>query len=602
MTFDADDRMTRPYATIERRRAGWSVLCLLALLSATLPTSAAVVVIANRTKEPIEFIAAQQDHPAGRYRVDAGDLIPVPVDGPLKLVYLAGDEKRRMVLQPNSAYFFGRVEKQPIELHGIGLGQGDGAGLATPRKIRRPVTPGVITVKLLVDEEEPARRELWEARLRKRVKTVSALLEKYCLMKLKIVAVGSWQSDNRVSDFNRSLREFEQEVTPGTARVAIGFTSQYQLPKGRFNLGGTRGPLHSHILIREWSQHISEPERAEVLLHELGHYMGAVHSPEPNSVMRPVLGDRKSRHVDFRVAFDPANTLAMYLVGEEVRTRGAGSLRQMTLGTKRRLGEIYGQMAKVLPKDPAAPRYQLMVKRSSISPVVIATKRLLNEMTRTAITSKSIVKKPRSDRVAEGMASYLVSRAATSAATLPPTISTKAFLVALGVGLGDRSILMQHSKIASLCRLFEDDARHAKRKRAIGRLAVYGRTDLLQLFTTAAAQTVLIGPQACESLATGAELARAKHSGHFDFARLAATLAGVRFASHVQKPETDLARLGKETDLRHFIPSPTMSPSPLSHANFVKKYGGLRNKRFRKQIGELRKKIDGLSGFRKSAN
>ena len=577
-------------------------MCLLALLSATLPTSAAVVVIANRTKEPIEFIAAQQDHPAGRYRVDAGDLIPVPVDGPLKLVYLAGDEKRRMVLQPNSAYFFGRVEKQPIELHGIGLGQGDGAGLATPRKIRRPVTPGVITVKLLVDEEEPARRELWEARLRKRVKTVSALLEKYCLMKLKIVAVGSWQSDNRVSDFNRSLREFEQEVTPGTARVAIGFTSQYQLPKGRFNLGGTRGPLHSHILIREWSQHISEPERAEVLLHELGHYMGAVHSPEPNSVMRPVLGDRKSRHVDFRVAFDPANTLAMYLVGEEVRTRGAGSLRQMTLGTKRRLGEIYGQMAKVLPKDPAAPRYQLMVKRSSISPVVIATKRLLNEMTRTAITSKSIVKKPRSDRVAEGMASYLVSRAATSAATLPPTISTKAFLVALGVGLGDRSILMQHSKIASLCRLFEDDARHAKRKRAIGRLAVYGRTDLLQLFTTAAAQTVLIGPQACESLATGAELARAKHSGHFDFARLAATLAGVRFASHVQKPETDLARLGKETDLRHFIPSPTMSPSPLSHANFVKKYGGLRNKRFRKQIGELRKKIDGLSGFRKSAN
>ena len=42
-----------------------------------------------------------------------------------------------------------------------------------------------------------------------------------------------------------------------------------------------------------------------IFWHELGHFLGSVHSPEADSVMRPVLGDRQSRSVKFRVGFDP---------------------------------------------------------------------------------------------------------------------------------------------------------------------------------------------------------------------------------------------------------------------------------------------------------
>ena len=122
-------------------------------------------------------------------------------------------------------------------------------------------------------------------------------------------------------------------------------------------LGGTYGPFQSHILIREWAQHISEAERLELLIHELGHHLGAVHSPEPDSVMRPILGDRQARCAAFPIRFDPVNTLAMYLVGEEIRIRHVHSFARMSTPTKMRLRQIYTVLSQALPSDPAAAKY-----------------------------------------------------------------------------------------------------------------------------------------------------------------------------------------------------------------------------------------------------
>ncbi len=75
--------------------------------------------------------------------------------------------------------------------------------------------------------------------------------------------------------------------------MAIGFTSQYMIPHGVMHLGGTRGPLYPYILIRELgSQHVSKSERLEILVHEMGHYLGASHTADMDSVMRPQLGDQ----------------------------------------------------------------------------------------------------------------------------------------------------------------------------------------------------------------------------------------------------------------------------------------------------------------------
>ena len=47
--------------------------------------------------------------------------------------------------------------------------------------------------------------------------------------------------------------------------LAIGFTTNYEWIRDEMHLGGTHGPLASHILIRETAGQVSEPERLEVL-------------------------------------------------------------------------------------------------------------------------------------------------------------------------------------------------------------------------------------------------------------------------------------------------------------------------------------------------
>ena len=137
------------------------------------------------------------------------------------------------------------------------------------------IAGNVIYVKVLVDEEETTRPEVWKDRLKSRVESASRIISQYCSIKFSVGSYGTWRSDNRLMDLNRTLREFEQEVLPRPSQIAIGFSSQYKFQKGRNGLGGTRGPLSSHIILRENARNIFEQERVEALVHELGHFLGA---------------------------------------------------------------------------------------------------------------------------------------------------------------------------------------------------------------------------------------------------------------------------------------------------------------------------------------
>src|SRR5262249_18510429 len=105
-----------------------------------------------------------------------------------------------------------------------------------------------------------------------------------------------------------------------------------------------------------------EPERLEVLLHELGHFLGAVHSPAPDSVMRPILGDRIARVKDFRITFDPVNVLAMSLVSEDMRARDVHSFGELSLPTQLRLHDICAAMHTTVPGDNTADKYRKMLR------------------------------------------------------------------------------------------------------------------------------------------------------------------------------------------------------------------------------------------------
>lgn len=214
-----------------------------------------------------------------------------------------------------------------------------------------------VRVRLLVDEEEPAVIQLWRKRLSTRLQEGSAIIAQYCSVRFVVADFGTWDSDNRLTDFTKTLREFEQEVSTDRFHLAIGFTSQYRFRAGRNNLGGIRGPLSGHILLRESAPTIREPERLEALVHELGHFLGAAHCANPDSVMRPVVADGRARAKAFRIQFDPDNAEVIRAVAREVADLRVRQFHYLTDATKRRIREHYVQLAKDFPNDPTARRY-----------------------------------------------------------------------------------------------------------------------------------------------------------------------------------------------------------------------------------------------------
>jgi hypothetical protein len=333
------------------------VVCLLGLMSSAL---ADVVVIANRSGQDVTITVTAVDGEtrAGEFPIDSGDVVTIPSRGKIDGGFFNGQQQVQYRLDVNSAYYFGRWDDR-LDLRQIGLG----ATVAT--QAGREVGAGhdlyevaSLPVKILADDDQRLTRVVWEPRFRKRLKTASDVLERYFRVRLQVIDVGTWDSDDEIRDFPTSLAEFETEVELGEARIAVGFTSQHKPPEGKTHLGGTRGPLHKHLLMREWDQHISEAERLELLLHELGHYFGAAHSPEPDSVMRPMLGDRKARLTSFRLGFDPVNALVAYLVTEEIRLNDVRSFAELSIPTKTRLRQIYAELARAQPDDPVATTYR----------------------------------------------------------------------------------------------------------------------------------------------------------------------------------------------------------------------------------------------------
>ncbi|HEV3006764.1 MAG TPA: hypothetical protein VGX78_20000, partial [Pirellulales bacterium] len=352
------------------------LLWLIAPLAMTIAAGAArseVVVIANRTRLPVDFEGQIGDGPSRTYSIKATDLISIHVHDILAIEFGSDVPRRRHELEPNSIYFFhapaadGELELRQIGLEGGqgGEDQNDAEALEadqdhTPSAARTTAedegTPVMATVrvKLLVDDDERAARPRWEERLRNRMRAASTLFERYAHVRFEVVATDRWKSDERLQELDEAWKEFEELVDPKPADLAIGFTSQQELSTGCAPSAGERGALKPHLLIREWSEHATEPERFEHLVHELGHYLGAAHSPEPDSVFRAVLGDGRARRRGYRIRFDPVNTLAMCLVGEALQARPIRSPADLGADARATLAQIYATLAAALPDDPAA--------------------------------------------------------------------------------------------------------------------------------------------------------------------------------------------------------------------------------------------------------
>ncbi|HEV3345017.1 MAG TPA: O-antigen ligase family protein, partial [Pirellulales bacterium] len=223
----------------------------------------------------------------------------------------------------------------------------------------------VVQVTMAVDVGMLEDGASWEPSLRATLKKASQLMSSQCGVRFEAVDFRLWQSDPLEGDFDEVWRRFVSAVPAGPGKLAVGFTT-WSLPDSPCSgFPRTAGPLTSHVLILAGKTRPSEDELLQPLLHGLGHYLGAAHSPEANSVMRPVLvGPSTDARAITR--FDPINALAMALVGQDLMTAAPKGLAELSPRVRQRLVSVYATLAEAAPHDPLADRFSRLLSPAPV--------------------------------------------------------------------------------------------------------------------------------------------------------------------------------------------------------------------------------------------
>ena len=513
------------------RRCLATTLPLLGVLTTAPSAGAGVVVLANRGEERVAFTAVVDGGVPRQVDLAAGDSRPLFGSRSVAVRTSEGAGARAVPLEPDCAYSvsWDAAHAWPT-VNKIDLGET--APRAWPPPAAAPLElPGAgdIPVKILVDENEVRPQNIWEPVLRARIAAASEVLRAHAGITLRVVAVGTWNSDDNEQDFFRSLGEFEREVLPAPARLAIGFSSQYAIMKGRVHLGGTRGPLHSHILIKERATNVLETERLELLVHELGHYLGASHSPAKNSVMRPVLNGGLQRAAGAHVQFDPANTLLMSLMGQEMRQRRVQQLSEVSAATRRRMSEIYGILGSELPDDPAAAHYLTLMASAGGKPLADDARRVLVQIMRVA---KLQEKQTDHAKTGDELFELYVRQAALAAKQVRRENGPRAFLLALGAATDDGP-LGKLPIAATVLNYIEGQSGRTDRLAIARQPTIRESAALARQFCASGFIVALAGSEAARSASTVRELAGVGAGGEVDFATAAADRAGIALAHNL---------------------------------------------------------------------
>jgi len=566
--------------------------------------SAEVAVLANRTASSVTVTLVLGGEENRTLTLPPGDSRPVFFSESVQARFQQGLLPQNVPLLANRAYQFTlSVQDSALQIEEIGLGK--------PKPEKKPKkTPlprlaldeelpwPTIPVTILVDEDEPMHRELWETRLRKRIAEASETLQRHSGVKLKVVSVGTWRSDDRIHDFNKSLSEFERKVRSRPGELAIGFSSQYRIERGRVHLGGTRGPLYPYILLKERSPQVLETERLELLVHELGHYLSASHSPEANSVMRPVITGGLQRRVGARIQFDPVNTLLVAMMGDEIRHRGVRRLSSVSKRTQNRMRQIYAVLRSAMPRDPAAEQFLILLRRTGPPPLLDDFQRLLVQAVRRAeqLAEQSVeTKTDPSDKnsVPPGdlLTQRLVRQTALAAEQLDQKNGPKAFLLALGILLDDTEILNTIPTSRQLISRVEAPAKLRERLAALGTPTMAGRADLAKHFFVSAHLATITGSTTARHAGLAKELLDAQGTSGFSFADMAANRAGIVFAEKLLQGPLTLGMIARRFTVKRFLPSIEQLAEGITASDLQVLYGGENGDRLQTELQDIEQQV-----------
>jgi hypothetical protein len=580
---------------------------------------AGVIVLQNWTPAKVEYTLQRPDGREIRQTILPTDIASYPVAAPLTLRLGDGPAARAYQLTVNSIHYIGLRNGKP-DLMQVKLPGVDGRGTipaqppartAAPARIESADEVYKIPVAILTDSADPRMQALWEKRVRKRLAEASDIFEHHCRVRFEIVAVGNWASDPSTRSFDQSLMEFAIKVRPAPARLAIGFTTHYEWVRGEMHLGGTHGALASHILIRESPGQVSEPERLEVLVHELGHFLGAAHTSDKSSVMRPMLGDRQSAAKSFRIGFDAANTLIMCLLTDEMRTRHIWHPSMLSPEAKNAVRGAYMALAQTTPQDPVSTASiqslgPMPAESAPGSPgldIIFGARRVVQAIVQAARENQQLPvssKDPKAPvwRTSDELTAYYIRRAAAVARQLPPQVGPSAFLLGLGVAMDDTNFVHDKPALTDIWQKIEADDQRPNRLLLLGTPTMLKRHNVTRHFTISAAMVVLSGPQGAEAVGLDREILDSRSGDGFSFADLCADMAGVMFATHVREGNIPLQEIATRFEITSYVPKLEDLPDDLTWDSFVKQYGATGSESFQRQRADLFHRILALPAYR----
>jgi hypothetical protein len=332
--------------------------------------------------------------------------------------------------------------------------------------------------------------------------------------------------------------------------------------------------------------------------------MGAAHSPESDSIMRPVLGNNQGNKTNARAQFDPVNTLAMAIISEEMRRRNLTKIGELAPDTRKRLGQIYTELARALPDDPAAFQYAQIMKSESGTPLVVATRQVLKQMVSASIENRSLpapvgsANGPKTRRQGDMLTNYLIREAARAAKDLPDDVKLQAFLVAAVTGLNDSDPRFQLPISGGLVNAIETPSERTLRLTMLGEPTIRDRRDAARHFFLATLLAATTSAEAAQNALLTKESNDAQGPGGFSFVDVAAGRAGVAFARAVLEKRVSLGLIAFSFSASSYVPDFGGLPEKLSAKELAAQFGGKDDPRFVKQLKLIDDRIMQLPGYR----
>ena len=626
------------------------LVCLVlgTVLSLSNSSQAAVVVISNTTDQTISF---ELSHPKGEVRKEqlpAKECRTYPVGQQPEIAFTLGGAAVRFRLDPYTAYAFA-PNGEEVAFQGIEL-LGD-----LPKVTDLPVQPDYttkphpVTVRILVDESEARTKAVWEPALKRRLAEASAIFEKQAGITLEVVGTGTWSAEQSTEDLASALRDLERKIKPAPAMLVIGYTSRPLKPEESERKGPTatfgigRGLLTHHILIREGVPR-TESERLEVLVQEIGRWLGATHSPDSQSVMRAKLGDGRAAAAKFKIQFDPLNMAAVNIWSEQLRAGKAKTYAALSDPNQVRLQILYKTLAKIYPDDTlaaghvtaidkaanrvavaepeaAAPKVipkvvpKEMPKAEAVENAVVPPKddpaattevKLSPRQTGVrkvvraiSIRAADIKRLPLSERPKnDQLTNELIRAAADTALTLEDNLRVPAFLIGIGIGLDDSTILRKNIVTRELCRAAESDEERRDRLGALGVPTVRGRRDLCQHFVVSVTLTEIVGSTLAETAGVTKELQDMMGESGFSFIDLTADLAGIAFANKLKRDAGALTKVRDDFTTEAHMPTFSGLREGLNVKRFEADFGTTADKRFLDLLEQIRKRVNDMPAYR----